>query len=383
MNKLRVHRRKITLIAVIAPLLGIFIYVAVRSGPLAPVAVTVTHIKSQAIAPALFGIGTVEARYTYRIGPTTAGRVQSLDVHVGEIVKAGQLLGEMDPVDLNQRIRAQESALKAAEAAVNQARARQVYAKGQAQRYQKLFAVRGTSEETVANKHQEQGIADAALAAARQDVHRIQADLQALRAQRDSLNLVAPVAGLVTARDADPGTTVVAGQAVVEVIDPTTLWINTRFDQINAGGLSANLPVKIRLRSRQNELMTGHVLRVEPIADSVTEETLAKVVFDQTPQPLPPIGELAEVTVRLPETHKAPTIPNAAIREMNDKRGVWKLEKDKLQFIPIKLGRSDLEGNVQVKQGLHVGDTVVVYSEKALNANSRIHIVDHITGPSP
>lgn len=383
MNKLRVHRRKITLIAVITPLLGIFMYVAVRSGPLAPVAVTVTHIKSQAIAPALFGIGTVEARYTYKIGPTTAGRVQSLDVHVGEIVKAGQLLGEMDPVDLNQRIRAQQAALKAAEAAVNQARARQVYAKGQAQRYQKLFTVRGTSEETVANKHQEQGIADAALAAARQDVQRIQADLQALQAQRDNLKLVAPVAGLVTARDADPGTTVVAGQAVVEVIDPATLWINTRFDQINAGGLSANLPVKIRLRSRQNVLMTGHVLRVEPIADSVTEETLAKVVFDQTPQPLPPIGELAEVTVRLPKTHKAPTIPNAAIREMNDKRGVWKLEKDKLQFIPIKLGRSDLEGNVQVKQGLHVGDTVVVYSEKALNANSRIHIVDHITGPSP
>jgi multidrug resistance efflux pump len=39
-------------------------------------------------------------------------------------------------------------------------------------------------------------------------------------------------------RDADPGTTIVAGQAVVEVIDPKSLWINVRFDQISASGLA-------------------------------------------------------------------------------------------------------------------------------------------------
>ena len=76
---------------------------------------TVSSVESRAITPALFGIGTVEARYTYKIGPTFAGRVKRLEVHVGDQVKAGQVLGEMEPVDLDARVRSQESAFKRAE----------------------------------------------------------------------------------------------------------------------------------------------------------------------------------------------------------------------------------------------------------------------------
>jgi HlyD family secretion protein len=378
----RLQRRTLALIAVIAPLFVLFVYVALRSGPLAPVAVTVATVQSQAIAPALFGIGTVQARYTYKIGPTVVGHVKRLDVHVGDSVRAGQVLGEMDPVDLDQRIHAQEAALKAAEAAVRQAEAKLAFAQTQAQRYDQLLAVRGTSEEVVATKRQELAVAQATLAAAQEDVRRLREELKALRAQRDNLLLVAPVAGLVAARNADPGTTLVAGQAVVEVIDPASLWIDTRFDQIGAEGLAAGLPAQIRLRSRQGQQLPGRVLRVDPMADAVTEETLAKIVFDRAPKPLPPVGELAEVTVQLPELPAAPTIPNAAIREVNGKRGVWKLVDGELAFAPVVLGRSDLDGNVQVTQGLRAGERIIVYSEKALNANSRIHVVDRIPGVS-
>ncbi|MCD2486549.1 biotin/lipoyl-binding protein, partial [Staphylococcus aureus] len=91
-------------------------------------------------------IGTVEARYTYRIGPTFAGRIRRLDVHAGDRVRAGQVLGEMDPVDLDDRIRAQEAALKRAVAQLREAEARQAYAQTQARRYEHLLAVRSTSE---------------------------------------------------------------------------------------------------------------------------------------------------------------------------------------------------------------------------------------------
>lgn len=376
----RLQRRTLALIAVIAPLLVLFVYVALRSGPLAPVAVTVVTMQSQTITPALFGIGTVQARYTYKIGPTVSGRVKRLDVHVGDSVRAGQVLGEMDPVDLDQRIHAQEAALQAADAAVHQADAKLAFAQTQAHRYEQLLAVRGTSEEVVATKRQELTVAQATLTAAQEDVRRLRAELKALRAQRDNLLLVAPVAGLVAARNADPGTTLVAGQAVVEVIDPNSLWVDTRFDQISAEGLAAGLPAQIRLRSRQDRRLSGRVLRVDPLADAVTEETLAKIVFDRAHRPLPPVGELAEVTVQLPELPAAPTIPNAAIREVNGQRGVWKLADEKPAFAPVVLGRSDLDGNVQVTQGLRAGDRIVVYSEKALNANSRIHVVDRIPG---
>ena len=173
MKKLPLQGRTLALLAVIIPLLVLFIYVGLRSGPLAPVAVTVASVESRAITPALFGIGTVEARYTYKIGPTFAGRVKRLEVHVGDQVKAGQVLGEMEPVDLDDRVRSQESAFKRAEAALREAEARQAYAQTQARRYEQLFAVRSTSEEIVTTKRQELQIADAALSAAREDLKNV------------------------------------------------------------------------------------------------------------------------------------------------------------------------------------------------------------------
>lgn len=385
MKRFPIHMqgRTLALVVVLVPLLALFIYVALRSGPLAPVPVTVTAVEDRAISPALFGIGTIEARYTYKIGPTFAGRIKRLDAQVGDTVTAGQVLGEMDPVDLDERIQGQEAALKRAKALLDEALARQTYAQTQSRRYEQLLEVRAISEETVATKKHELQVAEAGLNAAREELARIQADREALIAQRKNLKLVAPVNGLVTARDADPGTTIVAGQAVVEMIDPKSLWINVRFDQIRAHGLAAELPATIVLRSQTVELPQGRVLRVEPLADAVTEETLAKVVFDQLPEPLPPVGELAEVTVALPALPAAPVIPNAAVQQRNGGLGVWQVHNGDLRFTPVILGAADLAGNVQVREGLQAGDQVIVYSAKALSVRNRIDIVDRIPGVKP
>ncbi|HRH29402.1 MAG TPA: efflux RND transporter periplasmic adaptor subunit [Aquabacterium sp.] len=380
MSRFPLRGRTLALIAAIVPLLILFIYVGLRSGPLAPVAVTVTSVTSEAVSPALFGIGTVEARHTHKIGPIFAGRIQRLDVQVGDQVKAGQVLGEMDPVDLEDRGRSLEAAVRRAEAVLREAEARHAFASTQAQRYDELYASRSVSEELRGTKRQELQIAAAARAVAQAEVVRVRSDREGLGVQQGSLRLVAPVDGLVVAREADPGTTVVAGQAVVEIIDPSSLWMNVRFDQISAAGLRRDLPAQIVLSSRSGLPLKGHVLRVEPKADAVTEETLAKVIFDTQPESLPPLGELAEVTVNLPALPAAPTVANAALRRLGEQIGVWKLVDGDLQFVPVKLGESDLNGRVQVREGVAVGDQVVTYSEKTLTAKSRIKVVDHIAG---
>jgi RND family efflux transporter MFP subunit len=378
MKILSFQKRTLAVIAVIVLLLALFVYVALRSGPLAPISVVLATVENRSISPALFGIGTVEAHYTYKIGPTFAGRVKSLNVHVGERVKAGQVLGEMDPVDLDERISAQKAALKRAIAQSSEARARKDYAQTQALRYEQLLKARSTSEEVVATKRQDLLVAQAGLTAAREELSRARAELKALEAQRRNLSLIAPVDGLVVSRDVEPGTTVVAGQSVVELIDPNTLWINVRFDQIRAHGLAADLSAQIILRSQAGKVLAGRVLRVEPLADAITEETLAKVVFDQIPDPMPPIGELAEITITLPPLAAAPVIPNAAVHRVDGRLGVWKVVSGDLLFTPVSLGIADLEGRVQVREGLKIGDQVVAYSENALNKHSRIHVVDHI-----
>lgn len=379
-NMFLFQRRTLALLVVIIPLLAVFIFVALRSGPLAPVAVTVTTVVSRSITPALFGVGAVEARYSYRIGPTLAGRVKRVDVHVGDRVKAGQVLGEMDPVDLDDRVRSLESGYRRAEAALREAAARQAYAQSQLSRYEKLAAVRLISEEAGASKRQEKLVADAGLAAAQEDLGRARADREALVSQRGNLRLIAPADGVIVARDADPGTTIVAGQAVVEMIDPNSLWVNARFDQTGSVGLAAGLPARIVLRSRSGQALSGRVLRLEPRADVVTEETLAKIVFDVLPEALPPVGELAEVTVDLPAVTAAPVIPNAAVHRVGEGMGVWTVVDGELRFAPVRLGASDLDGNVQVREGIKEGATLVLYSERQLTARSRIKVFEQLPG---
>ena len=94
------------------------------------------------------------------------------------------------------------------------------------------------------------------------------------------------------------------------------------------------------------------------------------------------MGELAEVTVDLPALATAPVIPNAAVQREGDKVGVWQIVEGELRFSPLTLGASDLNGYVQVREGLKNGDQVVTYSEKKLTPRSRIKVVKQITGVS-
>ncbi len=381
MKPLRLQKRTIAVLAFVLPLALLLIWVALRSGPLAPVAVTLGTAERGALVPALYGIGTVEARYVHRIGPTVPGRLLRLDVHVGDTVRSGQVLGEMDPVDLQARSEAQSAAIARAEASVREAAAREKFAATQAQRYARLGAEQLVSAESVADKRQGAETASAALAAARGDLARARADFSAIGALRGNLQLIAPVDGIVAARDADPGSTLVAGQTVVEVIEPGSLWINARFDQTRADGLAAGLPATITLRSRSRRSTTGTVLRIEPLADAITEELLAKVRFAAMPQPLPPLGELAEVTVQLPARAASVLIPNAAIQRQGDQLGVWRVNAaGRPEFVPVTLGAGDLDGRVEVLDGLAAGTRIVVYSERPLGANSRLRVLERIPG---
>lgn len=383
MKILGLQRRTLALFAVILLLLSLFFYVALRSGPLAPLAVTAAPVELRSLAPALFGLGTVQARYTHKIGPVFTGRLKQLTVQVGDFVTAGQLLGLMDSVDLDEKIQAQQAAIRRAKAVKRQAEATQAFALGQVKRYDSLLLSKNASEESIAVKRQELAIARAALDATQEDILRLTAEFSALKVQQANLQLIAPMAGLVVARHVDLGTTVMAGQPVIEMIDPNHLWVDVRFDQVSATGLAADLPAQIVLRSQQANALSGKVLRVEPLADAVTEELLAKVVFDQILVRLPPLGELAEVTLQLARLPAAPVIPNAAIQTVKGQRGVWKLVDDKPVFTPLLLGFSDLEGYVQVKQGLAVGDEVIVYSQSAVTGHSRLLITRRLNGVTP
>lgn len=387
LDRLAARRLSLGLLATL--LLAALAWTALRTGPLAPTRVTVQRAGTEAVTPALFGIGTVEARRAYQIGPAVAGRVRRVAVDVGDTVQAGQLLAQMDPVDLDERLVGLDAALaRAASTAVavdaqrRDALARRALAAENERRHVDLGARGFISTGAVEAKLQERASADAAvaaadanLAAARHELQRLDAERAALRRQREQLRLLAPADALVVGRDAEPGSAVMAGQPVVRLVEPASLWVRTRFDQGRAAGLAVGLPAAVALRSNPDSPLAGRVARIEAVSDSVTEERIVQVAVDRMPAGVS-IGELAEVTVRLPPAPASLVVPNASVRQRGDQTGVWLAGDGRPRFVPVRLGAAGLDGRVQVLDGIAAGDLVVVHSERDLAANSRIRVVD-------
>jgi HlyD family secretion protein len=389
--------RRIGIGALAVALVAALAFVALRTGPLAPVKVTVTSVQEGKLNPAIFGIGTVEARRSWMVGPTVAGRVLSVRVDVGDVVKAGQLLAEMDPVDLDQRLAALDAAIAratstqaAAQAQVADATARRELAAINAKRNQELAAQNFISPGSLEGRLQEKASADAALQAAQanlsgtaQDISRQRAERAALQQQRGNVRLLAPSDAVVTSRDAEAGSTVVAGQPVLRLVDPASLWVRMRVDQGRSAGLAPGLKASIVLRSQPRTPLQGQVARVEMLADAVTEERIAQIAF-AAPAVTASVGELAEVELQLPETATALLLPNASIQRLQGQTGVWRRSEGKPVFATVRLGTSSLDGRVQVLEGLKAGDSVVVYSQKALTEGARVQVVDALVkGSTP
>ena len=384
--------KKILLPLIVVVMLGGFGWVVTQQGPMAATRITVATVTNQAISASVFGIGTVEARYNYRIGPTAAGRVQQVLVDVGDSVQAGQTLAIMDAVDLDSRIQAAGLAAERATASIasanaqtKEANARFTLAQHEAQRQQSLAAKALVSQSSSDARQQDLAVTQAAVeashaaaAVAKKEQQRLQAEQQALRQQQANLTLTAPVAGMITSRDAEPGTTLVAGQAVITLADPQSYWVKARIDQSLALGLQAGQTASITLRSAPQQALPGKLVRIEPLSDSVTEERIVGIAFTPVPAALSS-GELAEVTLQTGQKDSALVIPNAAIQQQAGQSGVWKLNPDNsLQFTPVQTGIHSLDGQVEILSGLQADDTIVVYTSSALSADSKIKVVEKL-----
>jgi HlyD family secretion protein len=375
--------KTIAVTAAVAALAAAAGWLVLARGPLAPVSVQTAEVKKTQLKHSVFGVGTVEARYSYAIGPTQAGRVLRVHVDHGDVVKAGQLLAEIDPVDLDARMASAASVLARARSGVQVAEAQQREAAGRhamaaanAARYADLVQRNFVSREAAEIRTNEANVtraaleaAQASLQAAQRDVERAQQERNALGRQRVNLKLVSPVDGVVVAREAEAGTTVVAGQAVVHVIDPASVWVRARIDQARATNIYPGLRADITLRSRRDAVMPGRVARVEIQSDAVTEERIVAVSFSVA-APIS-IGELAEVTIHRETAAMSLAVPSAAIKRVNQSVGVWQLVEGRARFRAVTTGTQTLDGMTELIDGLAAGERVIVYSSARLREGMR------------
>ncbi|MBL0142472.1 MAG: efflux RND transporter periplasmic adaptor subunit [Betaproteobacteria bacterium] len=371
-------------------------WLVTSQGPLASTKVTVAKVERGTLTASTFGIGTVEARRAYALGPTVASRVLRVLVDQGDAVKAGQLLAELDPVDLTDRVTSAQlaaeratSAIRAAQAQLDEARSRSRTARVSAERSVELRAKGFISQEAVEAKAYEATASDAAadaaaaqLAVAVRDRERALSDVSGAGKLRAQARLVSPVDGIVTSRLVESGTTVVAGQAVLQVIDPASLWIRARIDQGHAGGVRVGQPVEIALRSDQKRTYRGQVQRVDWVSDAVTEERIVNVGFAARPEAAS-VGELVEVTIGIDQLVNARSVPTAAVKRINRQDGVWRVRQERAMFQPVKVGITTLDGRSQILDGLEDGDEVAVHSDRALQPDATVKVVSALVGSAP
>ena len=386
MTLLKKWKRPIIIICVLAVIGGLSWFLFTK-GPLGPMKVTVAKADKKNLKPAVFGIGTVEARLSYTVGPTQSGRLKSALADQGDFVKNGQILGEIDPVDLDQKLQSAtaaiskaQSAMTSSEAWVRDAYSRNELAQTNLKRYSDLMAAKAISSELSDAKQNEANVARAAydsamasLAVAQQEVARATADKDALQNQRNNLQLISPVNGLIVSRDAELGATIVGGQPVFHLVDTSTLWVRTRIDQARFYGIAIGQSAKIILRSRKDAPLIGTVARLEVQGDNVTEERFVDVAFNNLAG-LVPLGELAEVTIELPPIAEALVVPTAAIKRIDKQNGVWLVDNGRPRFQPVTIGAQTLDGLTQIIKGLNSGDSVVTYSAKQLTDGMSIRV---------
>lgn len=381
---MKLSKRSLGLSLAILAFLAAFVWLLATRGPLAPVGVETAAVARADLSPGVYGIGTVEAQHAYAVGPIQAGRVLRVLVDQGDRVQAGQQLAEIDPVDMRQRAEAAASATararqaaRAAQAQVAEADSRVQLAQANSARYQALYQQNFVAREMADSRRHEAAAAEAALTAARanaagaqREIGRAQAELQGIDQLRNSLRLVSPIDGVVTAREAEPGTTVVAGQAVLRLVDPARLWVRARVDQARAEGVQVGQAADIVLRSAPGVVLPGKVVRVDLQSDAVTEERIVNVAFDPPPAQLY-LGELAEVSIRQPGARNVLAVPRAALAQYQGRIGVWRIQQGRARFQSVQPGVQTAE-RVQILSGLAAGDRLIAYSAKQLDDGMRV-----------
>jgi len=372
--------------ALLLVLLGWIVY---TRGPLAPTRVQSTSVQVGNLQPQIFGIGTVEARSLYTVGPIQAGRLAAIYVEQGDKVVAGQVIGEMEPVDLEGKVSSAMAANQHAQSLVliavmqlQEAQSKYDLAQKKMQRYQELFAQHAISQETLDIIINDEKVNQASLAAAsfsvqaaQFDVDKAMADYQAVLKQRENLKLISPINGVVISRDMEAGNTVVAGQSVVKITDLDTIWIKTRIDQMRGDGIAVGQKVDIMVRSMPNQIFKGTVARLDMQSDSVTEERIVNIVFESSPRGVA-LGDLAEVTIALSPVTNALYVPMGAVKKINKQMGVWIVENGRAKFRPVELGVATLDGHAQIIQGLQENDKVIIVSPLELQEDMKVRVAD-------
>jgi HlyD family secretion protein len=215
-----------------------------------------------------------------------------------------------------------------------------------------------------AQRDEEVAKGDLAVAASEVDVAKAQfSDARAQyafeRAILDQHVLVAPFDAVVVDRQRELGTVIKAGDPILTLIDPASVWALAYIDESRSGAIELGQPAEVRLRSLPQQTMQARVIRIGIESDRVSEERRVYVKCEQCPARFH-LGEQAEVLVTVAQLANALLVPEAAVSGFDGRQGtVWTVEDGRLRRRTLSFGHRTENAMLEVVGGLPAGAHIV------------------------
>ncbi|OUL17596.1 efflux transporter periplasmic adaptor subunit [Nostoc sp. RF31YmG] len=347
-------------------------------------------------------------------------RLLALNLDVGDRVKQGQNIGQLDDVllltDLKQA-EAELASLKSevaratnqvsnARAQVERARLELLQAQADSQRQQQLVKQGAIAEQTAQQARTQAQTAAQALRAATEQVRTEQQAVaaaqgrvvaqQAVVAQakerRSYTRLTSPITGVVTEKVTEPGNLLQAGGEVLKIADFNRVKVVVQVSELELAQIQIGQSVQVRLDAFPNKELIGRVARISPAADATARLIPVEVVIPNSDGKIGS-GLLARVNfatqtaqrVVVPQTalhkearNKASSLALGEKKESNNQNGTLFVVTDvegkaKVTARSVTLGKR-ADGKVEILSGLQPGERYVVRSGKPLKDGAAVSL---------
>ncbi|CAN7485505.1 efflux RND transporter periplasmic adaptor subunit [Rhizobium sp. LjRoot258] len=321
--------------------------------------VKVVEITAAGDTRALDYSGAVKARVEMNLGFRVAGKITDRRVNIGDRVKPGDLLAEIDPTDYELAVKTAEANLAAAEKGVATA---DLSNKRAQQLYDKSVTAKSQMEQAALSYDQAVSTRDAA--ASSLDQAKNQVTYTELKADRN---------GIVTSISADTGAVVAAGTPVVTVALDGEKEVQIAVPENDIAQFKPGKTVKASFWSDNKLVLDGKVREVSGSADAQSRTFSVRVSLPTDDRVLLGMTATIEAAIGNAETNLA--IPLSALAERDGKKIVWVVDRNASTVHAREIKVADFtSGGVHVADGLKTGDLVVSAGTQFMTENLKIKL---------